>query len=214
MYTLSLHDALPIYEKAGNDIPDRARKIDVPIDEGEETVDGVRLVYRHLRHSETEDALTIGLPDATAIIVQDLVYNRAHVFLGERRFESWRAALTEYRTLPFTTVLPGHGVPGGPELYDRMGDYLDYAETALEASTDKTDFKRRLLECSQIRRAKDRRPSNALSVSRLSRLAKREECMMISVLKASGLAMATVMLLGAITLAAESTSTYVEPMDA
>jgi glyoxylase-like metal-dependent hydrolase (beta-lactamase superfamily II) len=135
------------HEKVGNDIPDRARKIDVPIDEGEETVDGVRLVYRHLRHSETEDALTIGLPDATAIIVQDLVYNRAHVFLGERRFESWRAALTEYRTLPFTTVLPGHGVPGGPELYDRMGDYLDYAETALEASTDKTDFKRRLLEC-------------------------------------------------------------------
>src|SRR5262245_11362072 len=66
----------------------------------------------------------------------------------------------------------------------------------------------------QIRRAKDRRPSNALSVSRLNRLAKREECMMISVLKASGLAMATVMLLGAITLAAESTSTFVEPMDA
>jgi hypothetical protein len=28
-----------------------------------------------------------------------------------------------------------------------MGDYLDYAESALEASADKTDFKRRLLEC-------------------------------------------------------------------
>jgi hypothetical protein len=36
--------------------------------------------------------LTIAFPDADAIIVPDLVYNRAHLFLGERRFDRWRPA--------------------------------------------------------------------------------------------------------------------------
>src|SRR5262249_12547419 len=96
--------------------------------------------------SESKDALTIEFPDAATIIVQDLVYNGAHVFLGERRFESWDAALTHYRALLFSTVLPGHGVPGGPELYDQMRGYLDFAGTAFKASADRTDLKRRLLE--------------------------------------------------------------------
>jgi glyoxylase-like metal-dependent hydrolase (beta-lactamase superfamily II) len=134
------------HEKVGADIPDRARKIDFEIEAGEDSIDGVRLIYRHLRQSETEDALTIELPDANAIIVQDLVYNNAHVFLGERRFVGWQAALKEYSSLSFGNVLPGHGIPGGPELYHQMVDYLAFAETALATSQDSTDFKRQLLD--------------------------------------------------------------------
>ena len=134
------------HEKVGDDIPKDARRPDQRIDEGDETIDGVRIEYRRVHSAETEDALIIALPDAGAIIVQDLVYNRVHPFLGEQRFQSWRAALSQYRDLPYAIVLPGHGVPGGRELYDEMIDYLDFAECALKASTDAADFKQQVLD--------------------------------------------------------------------
>jgi glyoxylase-like metal-dependent hydrolase (beta-lactamase superfamily II) len=134
------------HEKIGDAIPSKARRADHHIEEGEELLDGVRVVHRRLRGAETEDALVIALPDAGAIIVQDLVYHLAHPFLGERRFDSWKAALREYRDLPFELVLPGHGLPGGAELYDGMLEYLDFAEDALKKASDAADFKRRVLE--------------------------------------------------------------------
>jgi len=133
------------HEKIGNDIPTQARQPDRRVDEGEEIIDGVRIEHRRLRSAETEDALIVALPDAGAVIVQDLVYNRAHPFLGEQRFDAWRTALERYRDLPYGIVLPGHGVPGGKALYDEMIDYLDFAEDALKASAAAVEFKERIL---------------------------------------------------------------------
>src|SRR5271154_5112464 len=48
-------------EKVGNDIPKTARRVDRCITEGEEIVDGVRIVHRHLHSAETDDALVIAL---------------------------------------------------------------------------------------------------------------------------------------------------------
>ena len=73
----------------------------------------MRVEHRRLRAAEIEAALVIALPNAGAIIVQDLVYDRSHLFLGERAFDGWRAALRQYRELPYEIVLPGHGLPGG-----------------------------------------------------------------------------------------------------
>jgi glyoxylase-like metal-dependent hydrolase (beta-lactamase superfamily II) len=134
------------HEKVGNDIPEKARRVDHHVEEGEEVVDGVRIVHRHLRGAETEDALVIALPAANAIIVQDLVYNYVHPFFAERRFQTWRAALQEYRKLPYDLILPGHGLPGGMEIYDQMLDYINFAEDALAKAVDRADFRRRLLE--------------------------------------------------------------------
>ena len=111
------------HEKTGADIPAEARQPDRLVDEGQEIIDGVCLEHRLLSGAETEDALTLALPDAGAIIVQDLVYNHTHLFLGERHFDSWRAALKQYRELPYDIVLPGHGLPGDKALYDGMIDY-------------------------------------------------------------------------------------------
>ena len=134
------------HEKVGGDIPERARQPDRRVAEGIETIGGVRLEHRRLKGAETGDALVIGLPDAGAIIAQDLVYNRAHLFLGERSFEGWRAALREYRALPYDIVLPGHGLPGGKWLYDAMIAYLNFAESALAASRNAGEFRQRLLD--------------------------------------------------------------------
>jgi glyoxylase-like metal-dependent hydrolase (beta-lactamase superfamily II) len=134
------------HEKIGDDIPFTARRPDARVIEGEETVDGVRVEHKLLVGAETEDALVIALPDAGAIIVQDLVYNRSHLFLGERRFDGWRAALRDYRALPYSTVLPGHGLPGGKALYDEMIEYLDSAQNALATSATASEFKQRMLQ--------------------------------------------------------------------
>ena len=134
------------HEKVGDDIPTKARQPDRCVDEGDEIIDGARIEHRRLRSAETDDALIVALPEAGAIIVQDLVYNRAHPFLGERHFDSWRTALKQYRDLPYDTVLPGHGAPGSKALYDEMIDYLDFAEDALNESATAAEFKRRILE--------------------------------------------------------------------
>jgi glyoxylase-like metal-dependent hydrolase (beta-lactamase superfamily II) len=134
------------HEKVGDDIPGTARRPDRRIAEGAEIVDGVRLELRRLKAAETEDALTIALPDAGAIIVQDLVYHHAHPFLAERRFDSWRAALRAYQALPYEVVLPGHGSPGGKPLYEEMLRYLDVAEEALEAARSPSEFRERMID--------------------------------------------------------------------
>jgi choline dehydrogenase-like flavoprotein len=78
--------------------------------------------------------------------VQDLVYNRCHLFLGERDFDGWRAALKQHRDLSYSVVLPGHGAPGWKALYEDMIEYVDFAEDALRASLTAAEFKRRILE--------------------------------------------------------------------
>jgi glyoxylase-like metal-dependent hydrolase (beta-lactamase superfamily II) len=133
-------------EKVGDDVPATARQPDRLIAIGAEVIDGIGLEYLRLRGAETEDALIVALPDAGAIIVQDLVYDSAHLFLGERSFDGWRSALKEYRSLPYDVVLPGHGAPGGKDLYDRMIEYLDFAENALKQSATADEFKRWILE--------------------------------------------------------------------
>jgi glyoxylase-like metal-dependent hydrolase (beta-lactamase superfamily II) len=134
------------HEKMGDVIPTIARQPDRLIIKDDDVIDGVRLQYRRVRSAETEDALIIALPDARAIIVQDLVYSRSHLFLGEKNFDGWRAALREYRALPYDHVLPGHGVSGDPTLYDEMITYLDFAEGALKASRSGAEFRRRLID--------------------------------------------------------------------
>src|ERR1700677_5173785 len=134
------------HEKVGDDIPTVARQPDRHVAEGEEVLDGVRIEHRRLRGAETEDALVVGLADAGAIIVQDLVYDHSHLFLGERDFNGWRAALRDYRALPYDIVLPGHGLPGGGRLYDEMIAYLDFAEKELQNSATAPEFKRRVLD--------------------------------------------------------------------
>ena len=134
------------HEKVGDDIPATARRPDESIAEGVEILDSVRLELRRLKGAETEDALTIALPDAGAIIVQDLAYNQAHPFLGERRFDSWRAALRAYQALPYEVVLPGHGVPGQRVLYEEMLRYLDVAEETLRAARAPSEFRERMID--------------------------------------------------------------------
>ena len=112
---------------------------------GTEVIDGVRFEFFRLQHAETENALMVGLPDHGVLITQDLIYNRVHVFIGERAFDSWAAVLQSTQALNYDTLLPGHGAPGGPELYCAMQRYLDTARDTLAKASNGPDLKALLI---------------------------------------------------------------------
>ena len=133
------------HEKHGDVIPLRAERPSQIVAPGIATVDGVRFEFLHLQHAETQDALMVGLPDHGVLITQDLIYNGVHVFIGERAFDSWAAALQRAQALNYDTLLPGHGSPGGPELYGAMAQYLEAARAALSQSGSGAELKSRLI---------------------------------------------------------------------
>jgi glyoxylase-like metal-dependent hydrolase (beta-lactamase superfamily II) len=133
------------HEKHGDVIPTRAKRPDRIVAPGTEVIDGVRFEFLHLERAETENALMVGLPDHRILITQDLIYDRVHVFIGEHAFDSWAAALQSAMALDYDTILPGHGSPGGPELYGAMQHYLDTARDAFANSSTGTELKSRLI---------------------------------------------------------------------
>jgi glyoxylase-like metal-dependent hydrolase (beta-lactamase superfamily II) len=142
------------HEKHGDAIPARAKRPDQIVTPGAEVVNGVRFEFLHLQHAETEHALMVGLPDQGILITQDLVYAGVHAFVGERAFDSWAAALGSAQALDYDAVLPGHGLPGGPELYGAMQRYLSAAQEALEKSSTGAELKSQLITAFPSHRAR------------------------------------------------------------
>lgn len=134
------------HEKCGPSIPDHAQRISELVRDGEETIEGTVLRFIEVHNAETESALMIALPEHRILITQDLLYHQVHVFVGERAFDSWRNALNTYSQLGFDTFLPGHGRPGGLELFAAMTSYLDAAERTWQVSADPDSFARSMIE--------------------------------------------------------------------
>jgi glyoxylase-like metal-dependent hydrolase (beta-lactamase superfamily II) len=133
------------HEKFPATIPTHAEKPSLIVTPSCEIIDGVKIEFLLLQHAETEDALMIGFPDAGILITQDLIYHDIHVFLGEQALDTWLEALADYQSLPYRRILPGHGAPGGLELYDGMRHYLTTAREMLAASRDAADFRARMI---------------------------------------------------------------------
>jgi glyoxylase-like metal-dependent hydrolase (beta-lactamase superfamily II) len=133
------------HARLGDVMPDRAERPSRIVVPGLEIIEGTRFEFLRLRHAETEVALMIGLPDRGVLITQDLIYNAVHVFIGEQAFDSWDVALKIYRALPYERIFPGHGAPGGSELYDGMARYLSVARAALARASGPADFKQRVI---------------------------------------------------------------------
>ena len=133
------------HEKFPEAIPAHAEKPNILVAEGAEIMEGIRFEFLHLQHAETEHALMVGFPEHGILITQDLVYNGAHVFISERAFDSWSAGLQHCKSEGYEKILPGHGAPGGKELYDRMLNYLSTARDLLSKASDGDDLKARLI---------------------------------------------------------------------
>jgi glyoxylase-like metal-dependent hydrolase (beta-lactamase superfamily II) len=140
-------DRIAAEERAKHDdsIPSHAERPSLVVEPGIETIDGHLIDFIGLTKAETENALMVGLPEHSILITQDLIYNRVHVFIGEKAFADWHEALRQAERLHYQKLLPGHGDPGGRGLYDDMHDYLAVAREAYLDSDNPAEFKQRLL---------------------------------------------------------------------
>jgi glyoxylase-like metal-dependent hydrolase (beta-lactamase superfamily II) len=134
------------HEKFGDDVPMQAARPNGVVTPGLEVIDGIAVDFIHVKDAETQDALMVGLPEQGILITQDLIYNRVHAMVGEKSFASWHSVLDGKKTLPYDKVLPGHGAPGGKELYDRMGRYLSIALDVLAQSSDGEAMKTKMIQ--------------------------------------------------------------------
>lgn len=132
------------HAKHNSVIPDHAEKPSETVLPGEEMIGGTPFIFMELRHAETEHALVVGLPEQGVLITQDLLYNRVHVFLGEKSFATWHEALDRYEALPYTKILPGHGAPSGKDLFTNMREYLTTAKKEYLANDTAEAFVERM----------------------------------------------------------------------
>ncbi|MDH6521800.1 glyoxylase-like metal-dependent hydrolase (beta-lactamase superfamily II) [Streptomyces sp. SAI-135] len=97
---------------------------------GTEVIDGIPFVFEAHHGGEAPDQLAIKLPEQGVLVAQDLVYHATHLFLGNNDIPGWTKAVEQLAADPaYDTVLPGHGLPAGPEVFDQLRRYLtDAAE--------------------------------------------------------------------------------------
>jgi glyoxylase-like metal-dependent hydrolase (beta-lactamase superfamily II) len=124
--------------------PPLARPVDRVAETGEEVIDGIRLSFQRVVDAETSEQLSIGLPEQGILIAQDVVYHDVHSFIGEQNFATWSLALDLLGSWPYHTVMPGHGLPGGRQLYAATKAYLATAAAEFTAAAGPSDLNRRL----------------------------------------------------------------------
>jgi glyoxylase-like metal-dependent hydrolase (beta-lactamase superfamily II) len=95
------------------------------VTEGTETIGGVTLRHRLVADTEAPEMLLIEVPQAGALIVQDLFYNRVHAVVS-RTLPTWIAALESVAARGAGTplILAGHGEPASPARLAELVRYL------------------------------------------------------------------------------------------
>ena len=97
---------------------------------GEETIDGVTLIWRKACNVEYLDGLYLEIPIHQILISGDLVYNHVHHYVGQKDEQGklcishWIDMLNTLRVGPFNSIFPGHGAKGGMELIEDSIAYL------------------------------------------------------------------------------------------
>ena len=101
---------------------------------------GLRLDIFHPGHGHTPGDLCVYAPGLGVLTAGDLVSTGYHTNLEDADIAGMRAALERLRTIPFWTLVPGHGPAGGREAVEDQIAYLDAAErTVRDAMALKRD---------------------------------------------------------------------------
>lgn len=117
--------------------------------EGLTVIDGVQFHFTRVAGAEATNLVVTELPQYKILLPQDLVYNQIYLFVGElhgpdrrvRCFEGWIGALEALRQRDIDTVVPGHGAPTTPAIFDTLIAYLNEVQKLLDRATSGKDFK-------------------------------------------------------------------------
>ena len=110
------------------------------VEPGELVIDGTTFDLQQVNDAEAETQLVIAVPDAGVIAVGDIVYSGIHLILAGQP-PTWIAALQGLQAQDNTIVLPGHGLPAGPEVFDENIAWLTTAGELLGTATTAEEFK-------------------------------------------------------------------------
>jgi glyoxylase-like metal-dependent hydrolase (beta-lactamase superfamily II) len=117
------------------------------IKEGKEVIDGLEYEFVKVMNAEAKAQLLIKFPSLGALVVQDLVYNNAHLVIASKEgIAGWKKILTDMKGMTgYDTILVGHGEPATPAVYDDVMQYLDTAGAILADSKTGDEFKNKLM---------------------------------------------------------------------
>lgn len=87
-------------------------------------VGGLSVELLRIGPAHTAGDVVAWVPQRRVLFTGDLVWSGVTPYILMGSVEGSLRALAELRSLGATTVVPGHGAPGGPELFDRTEEYL------------------------------------------------------------------------------------------
>jgi glyoxylase-like metal-dependent hydrolase (beta-lactamase superfamily II) len=112
------------------------------------TLEGHELVIVEVGHSDTDDTTVLHVPDLELVVAGDVIYNGAHLYLGESvtvgGLDPWREAIDKVAALKARHIVAGHQ---NKQLDDDAGrtisetrQYLDDADELLQTENTAVDF--------------------------------------------------------------------------
>lgn len=112
---------------------------------GKEMIDGVAFIFEKSLNNEAAASLVIKIPEVKANILQDIVYNKTHLFISGNT-DGWRKAIKkEESAKEYTLILPGHGKPTDRSIFHTDLKYLDFVDKTLAESKSKEEYKAKIL---------------------------------------------------------------------
>jgi glyoxylase-like metal-dependent hydrolase (beta-lactamase superfamily II) len=118
------------------------------VEEGQLEIDGVIFGLHKVEAAEDLFMLVIDLPNEKTLLAQDLIYNKVHMFVGQRSmdgttcFAGWTAALEKFKKGGYSVVIPGHGVPTDGTVFDANISQLAVMQE-IYATSDGSNFVQR-----------------------------------------------------------------------
>lgn len=109
--------------------------------EGNVAIDGVVFRLHKIEAAEDLFMMAIDLPEEKILLAQDLIYNKVHLFVGQRSmdgtmcFDGWISALEKFKTQGYEVVLPGHGIPTDASIFAENIHNLEVMKGIVASST-------------------------------------------------------------------------------
>ena len=118
------------------------------------TLEGHDLVMVEVGHSDTDDTSVLHVPDLELVVSGDVVYNGAHLYLGESvnvdGFKPWREAIDKVEALDPRHIVCGHQNKHLDDDAQRTiaetRQYLDDADELLQTEPTAVDFFNAMIE--------------------------------------------------------------------
>ena len=99
--------------------------------------DGSRKVeFRHFGWAHTRGDGFVYLPKEQVLCTGDAVVNGPHNFTGDANISNWPSVIQAAAKLKVKFVLPGHGLPAGPELLTGQAQFMTELYKAARAAAD------------------------------------------------------------------------------